>query len=668
MIVSWNWLKQYVPLRMSVEELAQRLTMAGLNHEETVEVEGDLAIDLEVTSNRPDCLGHLGIAREVAALWELPLSVPEAQPPEEGPPVEELTAVEVQCPDLCPLYTARVIEGVQVGESPAWLRRRLRTVGINTVNNVVDVTNYVMLECGQPLHAFDLDRLQERRIVVRRAAGGETLEAINHRTYELEPWMCVIADARRPVGLGGVMGGAETEVSEQTTRLLIEAARFDPVTIRNTARRLNLHSASSYRFERGTDPEGVDWASRRCCELIREVAGGRIARGVIAVGGPPPARPKITLRLSQLPRVLGIEVPREAVLRILRALGMDPQENNGTVQVVAPSWRRDLEREIDLVEEVARLYGYEHIPEDASVPLAPVRTSPQEQVIERVQQVLVAAGFHEALTPSVVDQPQWEWWHPWSSADPLCTQTPVLGRARLLRQTLVPSLLECYATNEKLGNDQVELFEVARVYLPQPKTLPQEPLLLALLSQRDYAAVLGVIEALVERITGHRELSIRPAGQVVFSAQSAQLWLDDELLGYLGQLTPEAAKALDVRRTPVVAELRMEVLFQQARLVPRYHPLPDTPAMRYDVNYVVPADTTWAQIKQVVQQAAGELLERLQYQETYQNRQLAQQKRKKVLFSLWFRAPGRTLTHEEANRLKEQIDQAAAQRLQAQLG
>ncbi len=668
MIVSWNWLKQYVPLRMSVEELTRRLTMAGLNHEETFEVDGDLAIDLEVTSNRPDCLGHIGVAREVAALWDLELTLPAARPPEEGPPVEELTSVELACPELCPLYTARVIQGVKVGESPAWLRRRLKTAGISSVNNVVDATNYVMLECGQPLHAFDLDRLEGQRIVVRRPHQGETLLAINHRTYELEPWMCAIADARRVVGLGGVMGGAETEVSPQTTNLLIEAARFDPVTIRNTARRLNLHSPSSYRFERGPDPRGVDWASRRCCELILEVAGGTLARGVIAVGEEPPPQPKITLRLSQLPRVLGIEVPQQTVVRILRALGMEPKLQNGTVQVVAPSWRRDLEREIDLVEEVARLHGYDKIPEDASVPLAPVRTSPQEQVIQRVQQVLVAAGFHEALTPSVVDESHWRWWHPWTSEDPLCTQTPVLGRARLLRQTLVPSLLDCYATNEKLGNEQAELFEVARVYLPQPGSLPQEPLLLALVSQRDYASVLGVLQGLVHCVTGQQELTVRPAGQVVLSSRSAQLWLGQELLGYLGQVTPEAAKALDVRRVPVVAELRLEVLLQQARLVPRYTPVPDTPAMRYDVNYVVPSRTTWAQIKQVVQQAAGELLERLQYRETYLNQQLAQQGRKKVLFSLWFRAPGRTLTHDEANRLKAQIDQAAFRELQAQLG
>ncbi len=668
MIVSWNWLKQYVPLEMSAQELAQRLTMAGLNHEGTTEVEGDLAIELEVTSNRPDCLGHLGIAREVAALWDLKLQVPTAQVNESGPRVQTLTSVQVECPKLCPLYTARVVRGVRVGPSPAWLRRRLRTVGISSVNNVVDVTNYVMLECGQPLHAFDLARLDQRRIVVRQARPGETLLAINHRTYTLEPWMCVIADASRPVGIGGVMGGAETEVSEQTTELLIEAAWFDPVTIRNTARRLNLHSPSSYRFERGVDPHWVDWASRRCCELIVEVAGGEVAQGVIAVGTVPPPPQPILLRWSQIPRILGIEVPRETVLSILSRLGLKPQEQGDRVQVQVPSWRRDLQREADLVEEVARLYGYDKIPEDAPVPLAPVPQQPREEVICRVQQVLTAAGFHEALTPSVVDQNQWQWWHPWTSLDPLCTQTPVLGRAQLLRQTLLPSLLSCYATNEKLGNESIELFELARVYLPQPGSLPQEPLVLALVSQREYATVLGILQALVKRITGKGRLEIRPSGQVVFSQHSAQLWLEGELLGYLGQVAPEAAKALEVRQVPVVAELRMEVLLDQAQLVPQYRPVPETPAVRYDINYVVPVEVTWAQLEQVVLRAAGELIERVQYRETYQNQSLARDGKKKILFSLWFRDPQRTLTHEQTHRLKAQIDQAAQEAFGAQLG
>ncbi len=348
MIVSWNWLQQYVPLTMSPRELESRLMMAGLNHEETHEVGDDLAIDLEVTSNRPDCLGHIGIAREVSVLWDCALKIPAARPLEGKTRVEELVRVRIDCLDLCSRYTARVIRGVRVGPSPEWLAKRLASIGIASINNVVDVSNYVMMECGQPLHTFDYAKLSGAgkggsdrlcaapegpfrqtvaatfsgpEIIVRRPRAEETIEAIDHKTYRLDPDMCVIADARVAVAIGGVMGGAATEVNEATRDVLIEAADFDPVSIRTTARRLSLHSDSSYRFERRVDPEGLDWASRRCAELILELAGGELAEGVIDVGARPQAREPIVLRLSQLKRILGIEVEPAVVRRILTALG-----------------------------------------------------------------------------------------------------------------------------------------------------------------------------------------------------------------------------------------------------------------------------------------------------------------------------------------------------------
>jgi len=401
MIVSWNWLKQYVTLDMPLEQLQRRLTMAGLNHEETREVGGDLAIDLEVTSNRPDCLGHLGVAREVAVLFGRELHVPQARPPEGDTPVEKLVEVQIDCPDLCPRYTARVIRGVKVGPSPRWLVRRLQTVGLTPINNVVDISNYVLMECGQPLHTFDYAKLKGPRIVVRRPRPGESIEAIDHRIYDLSPQMCVIADAEDPVAIGGVMGGAATEISAETTDVLVEAAEFNPVSIRNTARALNLHSDSSYRFERGVDPMGVDWASRRCCELILELAGGELARGVVDVGRRPPQPQLITLRLSQIERILGIEIPLERVREILLALGLREVEDgargregkesaSATLTLLPPSWRRDLTREIDLVEEVGRIHGYDAIPEDVGVPMVASRRPERDRVIERIRTVLLS--------------------------------------------------------------------------------------------------------------------------------------------------------------------------------------------------------------------------------------------------------------------------------------
>jgi phenylalanyl-tRNA synthetase beta chain len=347
MIVSWNWLKQYVPLDMPREELERRLMMAGLNHEGTEQVGDDLAIDLEVTSNRPDCLSHIGVAREIAVLWGTELTLPAAAPAEDSPPAAEAAPgrvmkqdaastppvgkpvkVRIDCPDLCLRYTARVIRGVSVGPSPGWLVRRLAAIGLAPINNVVDISNYVLMECGQPLHTFDFGKLDGGEIIVRRPLPGETIQAIDHKTYRLEPDMCMICDARRPVAIGGVMGGAQTEISPATREVLVESAEFDPVSIRNTARTLNLHSDSSFRFERRVDPEGLDWASRRCCELILEEAGGQLAAGAVDVGQPPPERKPITLRFAQLKRILGIDVPPERVRAILLALG-NVEEGSG---------------------------------------------------------------------------------------------------------------------------------------------------------------------------------------------------------------------------------------------------------------------------------------------------------------------------------------------------
>jgi phenylalanyl-tRNA synthetase beta chain len=300
MLVSWNWLKDYVQLEMPPQEATRRLMMAGLNHESSEPHGADFAIDLEVTSNRPDCLGHLGVAREIAVLFEKELKLPAAQPKESGPAVSGLTSVALNCPELCYRYTARVIQGVKVAASPQWLVERLATIGVAAINNVVDITNYVLMECGQPLHAFDFQKLGGRKIILREAKQGEQFLAIDHKTYTLEAGMCVIADERTPVALGGVMGGAMTEVSASTKDVLLEAAEFSPLSIRGTARKLVLHSPSSYRFERGLDPEGVEWASRRACELILELAGGQLTAGIVDVGRPPPSRAPIVLRLSQL--------------------------------------------------------------------------------------------------------------------------------------------------------------------------------------------------------------------------------------------------------------------------------------------------------------------------------------------------------------------------------
>ncbi len=668
MLISLDWLKQYVSLDMPAAEVERRLMMAGLNHESTKAVGEDLCIDLEVTSNRPDCLGHIGVAREAAVLFGRELKLPAANPPSGKMPASQLTKVTLSCPELCPRFTGRVIRGVKIGASPAWLRKRLETIGIAAINNVVDVTNYVLMECGQPLHAYDLARLAGREIIVRDAAAGEPFLAINHKSYTLQPGMCVIADARRPIGLGGVMGGADSEVGAGTTELLIEAAEFAPNSIRTTARALSLHSDSSYRFERSIDPEGLDWASRRCCELILELAGGELAAGVIDVGKDRTPRLPVVLRLGQIKRILGVEVNADEVRRILTALGN--QERAATaerIEVISPSWRRDLTREIDLIEEVARIHGYEAIPEDVHVPMATSARSDTDRVLAKMRVALTGAGFDEAYTLSVVDEGLSDAFSPWTSEPPLMALTPILRRADRLRRSLVPSLLAARRTNESLANAEIELFEIARAYLPRAESLPQEEQLLALTSGGDFFHVKGVMETVLAALSPALQLETRPAQLPLLSGRSAELWLADERIGYLGELSSEGLKRFELRGSTTVAEVKVSALHAAARLVPKYVPLPALPATSRDVNMVVEERIRWSDLAATVRQQGGQFLEALKYVETYRHPQQLGPGKKSLLMTLTFRKPEGTLTSEEADQLRDHIVAACGTALGAQL-
>ena len=658
MIVSWNWLKDYVPLNMPLSEAEERLAMAGLNHEGTEKIGDDFAIDLEVTSNRPDCLGHVGVAREIAVLWDENLTVPNPAPVTSATGISDVASVSIEAPELCSRYNARLIRGVKVGPSPDWLAQRLQTLGLAVISNVVDITNYVMMECGQPLHAFDFAHLKGGKIIVRGATKDEPFMAIDHRQYVLRPGMCVIADESRPVALGGVMGGADSEVSESTVDVLIEAADFTPLAIRSTARALRLHSPSSYRFERGVDPAGIDWASRRACEMILDLAGGELLDGVIDVEpDPPAAREPVVFRFSQVKRILGIELEASRVEDILSRLGMDRVEGDKqSAQFVAPTWRRDLTREIDLIEEVARIHGYDEIPEDVGVPMAPSNRRDVDRVKQVVRQVLLASGFSEAMTASVVDEKSSSAYSPWSQAEPIRSSTPMLRGADCLRRSLIPSLLESRRINESLANDTIELFETAKVYLPREGQLPEEPVMISLTSGRDFFAVKGVIEAILSALQVDGTLKTVPVTDPFLDTQqSCQLLIDDEVFGFLGVVSAASTKAASLRNPTTIAEIRMDVLQKTSRLVPQFNPLSPYPAINYDFNFIVDENVAWAEIAGTVGEAGGECLEDIHYQETYRDPERDGPGRKRLMLSVRLRSDQQTLTGEQADEIRQAI-------------
>ncbi|TWT32459.1 Phenylalanine--tRNA ligase beta subunit [Posidoniimonas corsicana] len=658
MIVSKEWLAEYVDLSMPMDELTDRLTITGLNLEGIETVGADTAIDLEVTSNRPDCLGHIGVAREVAVIFgkELKVAAPDANAT--GSPVEKLTSVTIEADDLCPRYTARVIKGVKIGPSPDWLANRLRSLGIAVINNVVDITNYVMMEIGQPLHAFDFAKLKGGKIVVRHSEQGEAFTAIDHKTYTLTGEEVVIADAERPVALGGVMGGYDTEVTNDTVDVLIEAADFDQMAVRGAARRHVLMSPSSYRFERGVDPEGIDWASRRCCELILELAGGELCEGVIDEGTQEDNRPTIKLRYDQIPRILGIEVERDEVRRILTDLGCEETHNcDHCVKAVPPTWRADLTREADLLEEVARIHGYDRIPEDVGVRMAPSHRTREDVVLERVRHAMTAAGFDEALTLSAVDENTSEAFAPWTTEAPLATGTPVLRRANRLRQSVVPSLLECRRTNETQSNPTIELFEIAKVYLPKPGALPDEKRVLALTSGGGFREVKGVVETLLAHIAPDLAWSVESTGhELLDAARSCQLMVEGEQLGVLGELSQPGMDRFNLRGGSTIAEIDLAPIVTAARLVPTAGPLSSHQPVSRDLNVVLDESVRWADVERIARAEAGALIESISFQDdSYRDPKQLGEGKKSVLFSIVLRKPDGAFTSEEADAVRDKI-------------
>jgi phenylalanyl-tRNA synthetase beta chain len=581
--------------------------------------------------------------------------------------VEDLTRVEVAEPDLCPLYTARVIRGVKVGASPAWLAQRLEAVGVRPVNNIVDVTNYVMMECGQPLHAFDYAPLAEHRIVVRRAAAGERFVAIDHSAHTLTAERLVIADARRAVALAGVMGGAETEIGNATADILLEAAVFDPLSIRTTARTLAMASESSYRFERGVDPCGTDWASRRACQLIVQVAGGKAARGAAVAGKPLPQPWELAVRIARIEKLLGLAVPAETAARILARLGLEVLETTAErILVRVPTWRTDLQREVDLIEEVARHHGYDKIPENPRVPLCLSAPTKTERVREIVGHVLTGAGYSEAVTFSFTSRDHAVRLRRGDvAAEPLVCR----GTALALRESLTAGVLESLRVNQRAGEPGARLFEVAKRFVPvEGKELPQEDAMLALAGGGDFETVRGALEAVFAALRiGHRvRFAATDRYPDLDAGAAAEVLLDGQPIGMVGRLTKAAAAAFDLDDPPMAAEVVYSALVEAADLQPRFQPLPQFPAITRDLALVVDEAVTWEALQKVIAGVGAAELESIEPLSVFRGKQIVAGK-KSVALRLVLRSKSETLTHEQADAVQARVLAALESAVGAQL-
>ncbi len=663
-----SWLSDYVEVNDSAERIAEILSDVGFPCEGIERSGDDVVIDVEVTSNRGDCLGYIGIARELAAATGKELRIPSVEMDESDKDVAELANVEVHEPEQCGRYTARVIEGVKVAPSPEWLRKRLEAIGLRSVNNVVDATNYAMMETGQPPHAFDYAKITQGKIIVRKAGAGERLVSIDGTQCDLNPDMLIIADAAGPVAIAGVMGGLETEVSDATTTILLEDAFFDPVSVRTTSRKLALPSEASYRFERIVDIEKIDWASQRTAQLIVQVAGGKTARGVVDVYPKKPGTRQGALRLSRLSKLLGIEIPLDRAVEVLTALEFDPRVEGDVIVCTVPSWRSDVYREVDLIEEVARVHGYGAVPTERKIKIEVVPVDPRQHLAQEIGTYLNGCGFYETISVTFTEDSVAELFVDPSQRGHLAVKDESRKSANLLRRTLIGSLLGVLKTNVNAKNVPCSIFEIGDVFMPKPgqtSGLPTETAKLSLVCDGDFRDLRGVIEGLVQKLDKNSEVTFEPV-DLPWAQVGATIRVNGKTLGSAGIVSKAVKKKFDVKDvSPCAAEIDFEQLMAFSKGVAKVKPIPRFPSIQRDLSLIVDEGIRWADVVAAIKRAACSELEHVEFVDIYRGEAIDAGK-KSVTLSLRFRDEDGTLTHEtvdgrEANILRSLSEGVGAQ-------
>lgn len=708
MNISYNWLRELTGVEWGPRELAERLTMLGLAVEVVHEAGDDFVLEIDVTSNRPDCLSHLGVAREVAAAAGGRVSLPEGAPSRMEGRAEEFTSVEIRDADLCPRYSGRVVRGVTIKPSPDWLVKRLEAIGQRPINNVADVTNYVLHEQGQPLHAFDLAKLTEHRIVVRRAAAGEKLKTLDGVERELDAEMLVIADAVRTVALAGVMGGEESEISEGTRDVLIESAYFDPASVRRTSRVLGLRTEASHRFERGVNYAGVLRAQERCVALITELAGGAATENAVDVYPKHIEPATVSLRPERVKALAGLDVDSGEAVRILLALGFIQRDamaalgatasggaggpaRGRALTFMAPTWRADVEREEDLVEEVARHYGYDKIATELPASSVAGEYQPSERKRRALRRALTARGFDEAISFSFIDAGEDGRFDllpglvalRGEGAEQFVTLTnPIIEGVTRMRPTLLAGLLGAVRHNFNQGTRDVQLFETGRVFAANSERgqLPAEREALALVAtgfaleegraggarELDFYDLKGALESAVDAMN-LRPLRYEPArARHLRDGQAARvLSHDGRAIGSIGRLDDAVAGLYKFRQPVYVAEVDLSALMEMEETPVLYRPLARYPAVVRDVSLLVGRGTALAQMLDAVAAERLENCRGAKLVDVYEGKNLPEGKRS-VTLRIEYRADDRTLRDEEVDEMHARLVRALEEKFGAQ--
>jgi phenylalanyl-tRNA synthetase beta chain len=626
MKVVYNWLKDFVEVTAPPEELASRLALSGTNIGSIENGAHGPVLDAEIGSNRPDCLGHYGIAREVGAIYKLPLKHVSPKPAESAAKANDAIKVEIQAPELCGRFTARVIRNVKIQPSPKWLKDRLEASGVASISNVVDISNYVMLELGHALHTFDYDKVRDRKIVVRPAKLNEKMRTLDGVERQLDPGICMICDGdgSRAIGIGGIMGGTETEISSSTKNVLIECAWFEPVPIRRAARFLKLHTEASTRFGRGADPEMAELSSRRCAELILQLAGGELLAGVVDVYPGKHAPKKIRVTRAEILRVMGADVPDKQIEASLTALGFAPvriDHNRGAEgsllaawECTQPSWRAEVEREIDLIEEIARIYGLDKFPPRLPAARHGAARLPHHEAETRLRERLIGLGYREIVTIPHVAEERDALFRP-EGISPARLSNPLSEEASVLKSTGIATMTAALEWNLNHGQRNARLFEIGRHYRLQGNESVETHVLT--LGATGEAREKGLYESAREFTFADLKGDLDAIGQLsganethgftwrnggpdwLHAAKRGKIHHGNDQVGAAGQLARRAADRVKLRQDVFLAELELDPLYaamQAATTARRYEPLPRFPGVERDFSLLLAEGITFAQI------------------------------------------------------------------------
>lgn len=697
MKISYACLKDYIDFNLSPEELSESLTLAGLEVEshEGKDV-SNTVLEVNITPNRPDCLSLIGIAREISALTGNPVKYPEVIIEEGVKKIEELTSVALQDKHLCPRYSAKVIKGIKVGASPQWLIDKLNMVGIRSINNVVDITNFVMIEFGHPTHVFDYDLLIENRIIVRRGINGERFVSITGSTCDIKDTMLVIADGKRPVALAGIIGGKNTEVSENTTNILLESAFFEPTQIRRTSKMLGVQTESSYRFERGADPEAVLNASNRCTSLILKLAGGNASKGIIDVYPSPLASREIILRMERIKKILGTNLSEVQVKSYLDKLGfsvLNLKEKAGHFSIKVPSYRRDVTREIDLIEEIARLHGYDNIEvKNLQYKICRVNLNKFYSFSKKVKTYFQGKGFNEAINYSFINNEMQTMFHGNGKnleKNNILIQNPISNEWRVMRKSLIPGLLNSLQKNLHAGIEDIQLFEIGRQYndiiredsssnINTPtraldskmkhhnKAMAEEVCSLAGIvtskverklwekgeKKRDIFYLKGIIEIFLENIN-LKEYNFEKSYLPSFN-NLIGLHTKGNQIGIIGDLDRHITEKWDIKDRILVFEINLDTLYKSRQESTKFQPISKYPSIFRDIALLANSDIRSEEIEKFIQQKGTSLLKEMTLFDCYEGKSIPQGK-KSLAYSLVFRDDNRTLKDEEVNLIYDNI-------------